>query len=158
MRHTWGKGKMAWLAGTGTFFTALLLLSGCTTVDSATTSGYKNTNETASWPYRYVKIENRVYIIQNSDEDKVAKQLIGEQIGAVEKKYEFEGEEGAVSGTVIVSNYLGEGTKLYAIKGVDQSNAIAIEEEEDEFFQATAEGLIQKEKTNDEESSDRKKQ
>lgn len=157
MRHIWGKGKMAWLAGTGTFFTALLLLSGCTTVDSATTSGHKNTNETASWPYRYVKIENRVYIIQNSDEDEVAKHLIGVQIGAVEKKYEFEGEEGAASGTVIVSNYLGEGTKLYAINGVDQRNALAIEEE-DEFFQATAEGLIQKEKTNEEDSSDRKKQ
>ena len=158
MRHTWGKGKMVWLAGIGTFFTALLLLSGCSTVDSATTSRHENTNETASWPYPYVKIENRVYVIQNSDENKVAKHLIGEQIGAVEKKFEFEGEEGAASGTVIVSNYLGEGTKLYAINGVDQRNALAIEGEEDEFFQATAEGLIQKEKTNDEESSDRKKQ
>lgn len=157
MRHTWGKGKMAWLAGMGTLFTALLLLSGCSPVDSATTRGHKNSDETASWPSPYVKIENRVYIIQNSDENKVAKHLIGEQIGAVEKKYEFEGEEGAASGTVIVSNYLEEGTKLYAIKGVDQSNALAIEEEEDEFFQATAEGLIQKEKTNEEDSSDRKK-
>lgn len=157
MRHTWGKGKMAWLAGMGTLFTALLLLSGCSPVDSATTSGHENTNATASWPYPYVKIENRVYIIQNSDESKVAKHLIGKQIGAVEKKYEFEGEEGAASGTVIVSNYLEKGTKLYAIKGVDQRNALAIEEE-DEFFQATAEGLIQKEKTNEEDSSDRKKQ
>ncbi|MFP3388905.1 hypothetical protein [Brevibacillus sp. SIMBA_040] len=148
MQHFWGKGKMVWLAGVVTLFTALLQLSGCSPAESNPTRGQEKTNEIASWPYPFVKVEDRVYVIQNRDESKVAKDLIGEQIGVVEKKYEFEGDEGTSPEAVIVSNYLEKGTKLYAIKGVDQSASIAIEAGEDEFFQATEEGVIGKNKSN----------
>ncbi|WP_312109457.1 hypothetical protein [Brevibacillus reuszeri] len=145
MQHTWCKGKMAWLVA---LFMALFLIPGCSPAESNAPSRQEKTNAAASWPYPFVKIEDRVYVIQTSGEGKVAKELIGEQIGRVEMKYEFEGEEGTAAGTVIVSNYLEEGTKLFVIKGVDQSASIAIEAGEDEFFQATEEGVFQKEKSN----------
>jgi len=126
---------------------SVLLLSSCAN-NSPSTDTQKTTNEIASWPYPYVKVENHVYVIEN-DENKVElveKENIGEQIGTVEEKYDFEGDE-QTSQATIASNYLEKGTKLFAIKDVDPSVHIAFEKSEGVFVKATEESAVPKNPT-----------
>ncbi|WP_400164341.1 hypothetical protein ACAF76_015685 [Brevibacillus sp. TJ4] len=126
---------------------AALLLTSCAT-NSPSTSTQKTINEEASWAYFYVKIENRVYIISEDADNLVEKENIGEQIGTVQEKYDHEEEE-QQSTLTIVSNYLEEGTKLFAIKDVDPSIHIAIEKDEGIFIKATEKNSVpKKQKTN----------
>ncbi|MGG4499073.1 hypothetical protein [Brevibacillus reuszeri] len=130
---------------TVTLILSVLLFSSCAN-NSPSINTPKTTNEIASWPYPYVKVENCLYVIE-TDENKVElveKENIGEQIGTVEEKYEFEGDE-QTSQATIVSNYLKKGTKLYVIKDVDPSVHIAFEKSEGVFVKATEESAIPKE-------------
>jgi hypothetical protein len=114
----------------------VFLLAACSQQGSYTAGSQSEAGEIASWPYPYVKIENRVYAIDLDEPGEVvAKEQIGEQIGIVEKKYEYEGEEGT-SQANIVSNHLEEGTKLFAIKGLDPHVSIAIETGENRYEKA----------------------
>ncbi|WP_425622509.1 hypothetical protein ACPT9H_18230 [Brevibacillus borstelensis] len=64
------------------------------------------------------------------------------------EKYDYEEEEQQSTST-IVSNYLEEGTKLFAIKDVDPSIHIAIEKDEGIFIKATEKNSVpKKQKTN----------
>ncbi|MED1875792.1 hypothetical protein [Brevibacillus borstelensis] len=126
---------------------SVLLLSSCAN-NSLSTDTQKTTNEIASWLYPYVKVENRVYVIE-SDENKVElveKENIGEQIGTVEEKYDFEGDE-QTSQATIASNYLEKGTKLFTIKNVDPSDHIAFEKSEGVFVKVTEESAVAKKPT-----------
>jgi len=130
---------------TVTMILSVILFSSCAN-NSPSTNTPKITNENASWPYPYVKVENRVFVIE-TDENKVElveKENIGEQIGTVKEKYEFEGDEQTLQAT-IVSNYLNKGTKIFAIKDVDPSVHIAFEKSEGVFVKATEESAIPKE-------------
>ncbi|WP_103108531.1 hypothetical protein [Brevibacillus reuszeri] len=130
---------------TVTLILSVLLFSSCTN-NSPSINKPESTNEIASWPYPYVKVENRLYVIE-TDENKVElveKENIGEQIGTVEEKYDYEGDE-QTSQATIVSNYLTKGTKLFVIKDVDPTIHIAFEKSEGVFVKATEESAIQKE-------------
>ncbi|WP_289140080.1 hypothetical protein [uncultured Brevibacillus sp.] len=132
---------------TVTLILPVLLLSSCAN-NSPSINTPKTTNEIASWPYPYVKVEDRVYVIEN-DENKVElveKENIGEQIGTVKEKYELEEDERTWQPT-IASNYLEKGTKLFAIKDVDPTVHIAFEKSEGVFVKATEESAVPKEST-----------
>jgi hypothetical protein len=123
---------------------AAILLSSC--ADNSPSPDTENTaHEAASWPYPFVVVENRVYVIKNDEnnDELVAKEKIGEQIGIVQEKYEHP-RDVEPSSLIIHSNYLEEGTKLFTIKDVDPSVQIAFEKSEGVFVKATEKSAVPK--------------
>lgn len=123
---------------------AAILLSSC--ADNSPSPDTENTaHEAASWPYPFVVVENRVYVIKNDEnnDELVAKEKIGEQIGIVQEKYEYP-RDVEPSSLIIHSNYLEEGTKLFTIKDVDPSVQIAFEKSEGVFVKATEKSAVPK--------------
>ncbi|NRQ55348.1 hypothetical protein [Brevibacillus sp. HD1.4A] len=117
------------------------LLSACAN-HSPTTDSANTTSAIASWPYPFVKVEDRLYVIADDENEEqwIDKEKLGEQIGSVEAKYAFEGDEQTAQ-AAIASNYLEKGTKLFAIKDVDPKEQIAWEKSEGVFVRATSEIL-----------------
>ncbi|KZE40887.1 hypothetical protein AV540_03275 [Brevibacillus parabrevis] len=115
------------------------LLSSCAN-HSPTTNSANTTSAIASWPYPFLKVEDRLYVIADDENEEqwIDKEKLGEQIGSVEAKYDFEGDEQTAQ-AAIASNYLEKGTKLFAIKDVDRKEQIAWEKSEGVFVRATSE-------------------
>ncbi|MGR6543400.1 hypothetical protein [Paenibacillus tundrae] len=107
-------------------FLAIIVISGCRAMDEGTGSS-------SSWAYSFVVWNNHTYNITN---EPLTKDEIDHDIGHVRQYSDKEGsyEDG-------FSNKYPVGTKLYKVKGVETTEYIAVEIQEDQFIKATNEEL-----------------
>lgn len=84
----------------------------------------------ASWAYAFVVWDDYVYVITDVQVDEVDK-----EIGHVTK---YSDREGTYSGNF--SNVYPKGTKYYSIQGINTEEAIAIQEDDGTYIQATRDG------------------
>lgn len=104
------------------------LLGGCGTNNSQIAE-----MPSTDWNYYFVIWNNQMYVIKTREKDIEQVNQVEEQIGTITHYSDVEGEAKYSSN---FSNYFEEGTKLYKIKNIDTSEAIAIQSGDGTFIKA----------------------